>query len=70
MDKIWICGRCKITEKDRGDSMCPCPRGSCEAEEIEVSQRLYTREEIYKIIDNYFDSEVLDTHIEIFKNQF
>lgn len=26
----YKCGRCKITSETKG-SMCPCPRGSCEA---------------------------------------
>jgi len=27
----WECKRCRINSKTK-DRMCPCPRGSCEAE--------------------------------------
>ena len=32
-ETYWECGRCKITSETE-DRLCPCPRGSCEAEAI------------------------------------
>lgn len=30
--EFWACDRCKINSQ--GKQMCPCPRGSCEAEQV------------------------------------
>ncbi len=40
-EDYWECGRCKITSSTK-DRMCPCPRGSCEAEVI--GEIIITRE--------------------------
>lgn len=33
-DEYWYCERCEID--NLGERMCPCPRGSCDAEPIGV----------------------------------
>lgn len=53
-DKIWVCDRCEITveNKHKEVCMCPCPRGGCEAEQVSVPAKLYTKAEVLKIINS------------------
>lgn len=41
--EYWVCHRCNITSLDK-KRMCPCPRGSCEAECV---GKLVTTKEIF-----------------------
>lgn len=54
-DLLWVCERCEITPKKRGDTMCPCPRGGCEAEQVPVPQKMFTRREVSKLINKHLD---------------
>lgn len=69
-DKIYVCDRCEITPTSGRGTMCPCPRGGCEAKLVSIPQKLYTRKEIYTIIDRYFQHQYLDADTEVLKNQF
>ena len=69
-DKIWVCGRCEITATKRGDTSCPCPRGGCEAEQIDVPQKMYTRDQIAKILYKTLSSDLNVTQIQHLVNKF
>lgn len=54
-DLIWVCERCEITPKERGGTRCPCPRGSCEAEQVRVPKKTFTRKQVLKLIKENID---------------
>ena len=50
-EDYWVCARCEITSETK-DSMCPCPRGSCDAELVGEKEIKTT---IYKLEPKYCD---------------
>lgn len=52
-DKLYVCDRCKITPTKKRDTMCPCPRGGCEARQVSVPKKMYSRADVLDLINKY-----------------
>lgn len=46
----YVCDRCNVTENSRTGQWCPCPRGSCEAREILVKKKMFSRKDVIKLL--------------------